>query len=214
MVEVVDGIDIDIGDAVAGAVAADGTKATIGVMNRPMVKRRATTTLVRPVRPPSSMPAALSIYVVTVEVPRRAPNVVPMASVSSILVRGFSGMLPFSSRSPTLADNPVTVPRVSKKSTMRKANITPIAPTLKRPTKSMCKAIGAMDAGRDRGEDGRENPAGYNWDAAPESRVAQITAIAVEPRMPQRRAPLILFTNSMMVMIRPMSAIATEGTLI
>src|SRR5699024_11338775 len=44
------------------------------------MKHRATTTLVRPVRPPAPMPAALSTKVVALEVPKMAPMEVAVAS--------------------------------------------------------------------------------------------------------------------------------------
>ena len=49
------------------------------------MKHRATTTLVRPVRPPAPMPAALSTKVVVLEVPKMAPMEVAVASAKRAL---------------------------------------------------------------------------------------------------------------------------------
>ena len=71
-----------------GAVAAVGTRprngeATIATRNStPVVKE------VRPVRPPSETPAEDSTKVVTVEVPRTAPQAVAIASASRWLLAG------------------------------------------------------------------------------------------------------------------------------
>lgn len=64
----------------AGAVAKAGMAMKIGDRNRDRKKRTATVTLVRPVRPPSLTPEALSTKVVTVLVPMREPSTVPQAS--------------------------------------------------------------------------------------------------------------------------------------
>ncbi len=52
----------------------------IGERSRDRPNRIAATIEVRPVRPPSATPEALSTNVVTVEVPHIAPTVVPTAS--------------------------------------------------------------------------------------------------------------------------------------
>ena len=64
----------------AGAVAKEGIARKIGEMNRESANKTAETREVRPVRPPSATPEALSTNVVTVEVPHIAPTVVPTAS--------------------------------------------------------------------------------------------------------------------------------------
>lgn len=64
----------------AGAVAADGIVMASGEKNNIQSMRMATTTDVNPVLPPSAIPALLSIYVVTVDVPNIAPTDVPIAS--------------------------------------------------------------------------------------------------------------------------------------
>src|SRR5690606_8132515 len=64
----------------AGAVAADGIAPTTGAKTGASKNRIATTNAVRPVRPPSEIPAELSMYVVTVGVPKIAPAIVPMES--------------------------------------------------------------------------------------------------------------------------------------
>ncbi len=85
----------------------------------------ATTREVKPVLPPSSIPLALSIYVVTVLVPRSAPNVVPSASVSS--TSPILSTLPSLLTYPAKLASPVAVPRVSKKSTTKKVNTITVA---------------------------------------------------------------------------------------
>ena len=64
----------------AGAVAALGIEPNRGSRNSERANRTATVTAVRPVLPPSATPEALSTNVVTVDVPRTAPSVVPIAS--------------------------------------------------------------------------------------------------------------------------------------
>ena len=56
----------------AGAVAAKGIALTNVAKNALMAKHTATTTLVKPVRPPAPIPAALSTYVVVLDVPKTA----------------------------------------------------------------------------------------------------------------------------------------------
>ena len=50
-----------------------GIEARMGAKKSESRKQRETTTAVRPVRPPSRMPGADSMYVVTGEVPHTAP---------------------------------------------------------------------------------------------------------------------------------------------
>ena len=75
---------------------------------------------VRPVLPPSDTPEALSTKVVVVEVPRRAPTVVPTASAISAPL--MFGSLPSLSSMSALEATPIRVPRVSNISTNRNAN--------------------------------------------------------------------------------------------
>ena len=76
------------------------------------------TMAVRPVRPPAPTPVVDSRKLVTVEVPRQAPAVVPMAS--AMKTRPAFGSLPFSSNSFAFSATPMTVPTVSKRSRKRK----------------------------------------------------------------------------------------------
>ena len=64
----------------AGAVAAEGIERKSGEKKRATAKQMAMTKAVRPERPPCATPAALSTYVVVVDVPRTAPAVVAIAS--------------------------------------------------------------------------------------------------------------------------------------
>src|SRR6056297_828267 len=97
-----------------GMAAASGTTASDSRNST------ATTSATMPVRPPSSTPVADSTYVVTVEVPSIAPNVVPTASAISGL--SASGRSPSSSRKPPACPTPTSVPAVSKKSTKKNVN--------------------------------------------------------------------------------------------
>ena len=67
-----------------------------------------TTTLVRPVRPPSEIPVEDSTKVVTVEVPRHAPTTVAQASATRALSP--CGRLPSLSSMPALLAVPISVP--------------------------------------------------------------------------------------------------------
>lgn len=72
----------------AGAVAAEGIERNSGEKNRAMAKHIATAKAVSPERPPCATPAALSTYVVVVEVPSIAPAVVAIASaINACLIR-------------------------------------------------------------------------------------------------------------------------------
>ena len=70
-----------------GAVAAPGTARKNGARNSAIRKQMAVTNDVRPVRPPSPTPEALSTKVVMVLVPKHAPAVVPMASTRKACFR-------------------------------------------------------------------------------------------------------------------------------
>ena len=64
-------------------MAKEGIARKIGESRRESANRIPATMEVRPVRPPSATPEALSTKVVTVEVPQTAPTVVPTASERS-----------------------------------------------------------------------------------------------------------------------------------
>ena len=66
-----------------GAVAAPGTAKKKGARNKASKKQTAVTKAVRPLRPPSPTPEALSTKVVIVLVPNIAPTVVPTASTKN-----------------------------------------------------------------------------------------------------------------------------------
>jgi len=68
-----------------GAVAAAGTIPTTGASNMQAINSNAVTTLVKPVRPPAPIPAALSTYVVVFDVPKIAPMDVAIASANNAL---------------------------------------------------------------------------------------------------------------------------------
>ncbi len=95
--------------------------------NALIAKQTATTTLVRPVRPPAPIPEALSTKVVVLEVPKIAPMEVAVASANSALsildLKPELVSIAFSSSSlkmPARRPVPMKVPMVSKVSEMLK----------------------------------------------------------------------------------------------
>ena len=117
----------------AGAVAKAGMAMKNGDKKRDRAKRMATQTAVRPVRPPSLTPVALSTKVVVVLVPMKAPTVVATASAKRApLMRGRRHFVEHVSLG-RYADE---VPKVSKISTKRKANMTTKKSRLKTRLKS------------------------------------------------------------------------------
>ena len=129
----------------AGAVAKAGMAMKNGDRKRDKAKRTATQTAVRPVRPPSLTPVALSTKVVVVLVPRTAPIVVATASARRApLMRG---RRPRSSSMLALDETPMSVPNVSKISTKRKANMTTRKSRLKTRLKSSWPRMGLRLAG-------------------------------------------------------------------
>ncbi len=90
-------------------------------MNIASINKRATTILVNPVLPPADIPVVLSIYAVTVDVPKSAPAVVEIASDNKACLA--LGSFPFFMR-PAGSLTPINVPTVSNKSRNRKMKIT------------------------------------------------------------------------------------------
>ena len=74
-------------------MAAKGMALTKVARNELMAKQIATTTLVRPVRPPTPIPEALSTKVVVLEVPKIDPTEVAMASANNCSRAYFDGNL-------------------------------------------------------------------------------------------------------------------------
>eukprot|EP00977_Amphora_coffeiformis_P012481 scaffold3077_cov162-Amphora_coffeaeformis.AAC.40 len=89
----------------APPTANGGTLARIGAKKMDKKKKKATKMAVRPVRAPASTPAPLSMYEVTGDVPKMAPNIV--ARASEAYASRALGKSPFSSTNP-IAD---TIPR-------------------------------------------------------------------------------------------------------
>ncbi|MPN13628.1 hypothetical protein SDC9_160950 [bioreactor metagenome] len=106
----------------AGAVASEGTRPTNGAKNKANMNNAAVTTEVSPVLPPSNTPAALSTYVVTVDVPSIAPAEVATASANKALLT--LGSLPSLSIMFAFEAVPTKVPIVSNISTNEKESIT------------------------------------------------------------------------------------------
>lgn len=107
----------------AGAVmaASPDTALTSGPKKAATIKRIATVTEVRPVRPPAETPEDDSMKAVVGLVPNIAPTVVATESESRAL-RAFGNEFPFIS--PAFCATPIIVPVVSKIVTSRKENTT------------------------------------------------------------------------------------------
>ena len=105
----------------AGAVAKTGIAENSGEKNNAIVKSTETDNAVSPVFPPTAMPAALSMYVVTVDVPSTAPTTVPAASDKNTCF--MRGSFPSLSISSAFSDRPMIAPIVSNTSTNKNANI-------------------------------------------------------------------------------------------
>ena len=96
----------------AGAVAKAGTDCANGANIRQAANSTATVTAVRPVRPPSLIPAPLSIYDVVFDVPANAPTTVAVESASN--ARSISSTSPSSLILPVRLATEVSVPAVSR----------------------------------------------------------------------------------------------------
>ena len=101
-----------------------------------------TVTATKPVRPPSSMPLALSMYAVVVLVPRTAPITAARPSMAN--VRRARGMLPFASSTPALFASATNVPVASKKSTKKNVNTTAATPK----PRAACRSSAPDQTGR------------------------------------------------------------------
>ena len=134
----------------AGAVAALGINVANGAKTNATRKSSPVVTAVRPVRPPSPIPAALSTYEVIVLVPISAPNETPKASTS--IAFPIFGELPSLSINPALLAVPTKVPKVSNNSTKVKVNTTVQIPMLKAPLISSSKTARFEKSGRAKGE--------------------------------------------------------------
>jgi len=82
----------------------------------------ATVNAFKPVRPPSAIPVAFSIYVFNAVLPKIALAIVPIESAAS--ARFKPGILPFLSTKFAFLDSPINVASVSNNSTMVKENTT------------------------------------------------------------------------------------------
>lgn len=109
-----------------------------------MVKQSAVTNDVRPVRPPSLTPDALSTNVVTVLVPMMAPAVVPIASTrNACLSRGILPLVMI----PAFVHTPMSVPIVSKRSTKRNVKTMTNMSVVKILSHSNLKNMGDIEGG-------------------------------------------------------------------
>ena len=134
----------------AGAVANDGMVRNSGEKKSESKNKIAETTDVSPLLPPSETPEDDSTKVVMVDVPRQAPTVVPTASAKSAPF--ILGSFPSLSSIFAFVAQPIIVPKVSKISTKRKANIITIKlrnPPESNDEKSICIKVGAIDEGID-----------------------------------------------------------------
>ena len=138
----------------AGAVANAGIAKNIGDRNSDTANRQPAVTAVKPVLPPSAMPADDSTKVVIVDVPKSEPVVVPIASVNKTCLT--FGNLPSASKRFAFDAQPITVPIVSNRSTNRNAINIEKNSNVNTPLKSTCKNVGASDAGIDTTPDGNK----------------------------------------------------------
>ena len=121
-------------------MAKEGIARKIGDRNKDNPNKIAVVMAVRPVRPPSVTPEALSTKVVVVEVPSTAPAVVATASaMRAPLIRG---SFPSLSSISAFADTPIKVPRVSNRSTNKKAKTMTINSKIGIPSKLNFAKIG------------------------------------------------------------------------
>ena len=123
-------------------MAKEGIARKIGESRRESPNSTAATREVRPVRPPSATPEALSTKVVTVEVPQTAPTVVPTASERSAPL--IFGSLPSLSSISALEATPIRVPSVSNISTNRNANMMTTKSSENTMEKSIFIKVGAI----------------------------------------------------------------------
>ena len=129
----------------AGAVANAGIAKNIGEKNNAKKNRQPAVNAVKPVLPPSAMPADDSTKVVIVDVPKSEPAVVPTASANNTCL--ILGSLPFSSSKFAFVAQPMTVPIVSNKSTNKNAQRIEKNSNENIELKSTCIKVGANDAG-------------------------------------------------------------------
>ena len=153
------------------------------------MNRNPVTSEVRPVRPPSAIPEALSIYVVTVLLPNMAPQVVPMASLS--MASFTRGIEPSGRTTPVFSAKPTSVPTVSKILMISSEKLT--TSILKKPSKSNWQKIGATEWGSDTGS----HPSGIT--VTPIGRPTRVVIM-----MAMKRAPFTLRAVS-----TPLSTMAT-----
>src|SRR5574344_2083519 len=106
----------------APVVATLGMRRNKGDSNKEMMNSAPVTKDVKPERPPSAMPEALSTYVVTEEQPKIEPIVV--ASASDNIASLTWGIEPSSLMILALVDSPTSVPIVSKILIMSSVKIT------------------------------------------------------------------------------------------
>src|SRR3954469_18970624 len=104
----------------AGAAASTGTTWYSGVKNIATMNSNPVTTFARPVRAPSAMPAADSMYTVLELLDAAPPPIAPSDSTNS--VRPIPGSWPSSSSRPASLPRPVNVPTASKKSVSTRVN--------------------------------------------------------------------------------------------
>ena len=163
----------------AADVACAGTIEKIGNKNSDNKKKKAHDKDVSPVLPPSATPDADSTKVVTVDVPRRAPTTVPIASDKR--ARPTPGRFPSLSIKSAFVATPVKVPTVSNKSTNKNVNITENMSKVNKSPQWSLKATGASDGGSEK--------------IIPPGKLLtpKISARTVPVTIPYKRAPLTFF---------------------
>ncbi len=118
--------------------------AIIGLKKSARRNKTAAVSAVKPVRPPCSTPAALSIKLVTVLVPKAAPATVPRASeIKARCARGRR----LSLMNPACSATPIKVPNVSNSTMNRKTKINGSMGHDAAPIRSIFKNVGLMLGG-------------------------------------------------------------------
>ena len=129
----------------ADAVTAGVITANNGAKNKAKKNINAVETAVNPVLPPSATPEALSTKVLTVLVPKQAPNVVPTASENKAFF--MLGTFPSLSNILALVATPTKVPIVSNISMNNNVNNAITISKENMLWKSNLKKVGAIEGG-------------------------------------------------------------------
>ena len=114
---------------------------TSGMKKSDSAKRRPVVIAATPVRAPSRMPTADSMYAPLVEVPRSPLR--QQETASTVIGFSISGKFPFASSISPAAPTPTSVPRVSRKLIRNRVSRIGRNDRRRTPRMSSCSAIGA-----------------------------------------------------------------------